>query len=137
MPYVTRQQLETEIPAPHLVDALDDDSAGGEDQDKFDAIAQKASDAVDAFLAARYPTPFAEPAPAVVKESAFVFAGELIYARRGVSSDQNPFTKRAEEWRSTLKLIGKGELPLDANIIQAFTPGALISEPAAIDTTTR
>lgn len=137
MSYVTRQQLEVEIPAPHLVDALDDDAAGGEDTDRFETLAQKASDAVDAFVSSLYPTPFAEPIPATIKEAAFVFAGELVYARRGVSSDLNPFTKRAEDWRATLKLIGAGKMPLDANIVKAFNPGALISEPAAIDGTTR
>lgn len=137
MSYVTRQQIETEIPALHLKEALDDDSAGGEDQDLFDAVAQQASDAVDAFLSSLYPTPFAEPAPAAVKQAAFIFCGELIYARRGVSGDDNPFSKRAESWRSMLTKMGAGELPLDANIVKAFNPGALISEPSAIDATTR
>ena len=137
MPYVTRQQLETEIPAPHLADALDDDAAGGEDADRFEALAQKAGDAVDAFVSSVYSTPFAEPVPPAIKEAAFVFAGELVYARRGVSAELNPFAKRANDWRATLKLIGARKLPLDANIVQAFNPGALISEPATIDGTTR
>lgn len=137
MPYLTRQQLETEIPALHLKEALDDDSAGGEDQDLFDAVAQQASDAVDAFLSSLYPTPFADPAPAAVKQAAFVFCGELVYARRGVKGDDNPFTARANEWRTTLKLMGSGKLPLDANITKAFNPGAAITETAAIDATTR
>ena len=135
--YVTQAQLETEIPAPHLADAVDDDAAGGADTDKLDAILQKASDAVDSFLAGLYPTPFADPAPAACREAAFMFAGELIYARRGVSTDENPFTKRANDWRKTLTLIGRGDLPLDANIPKAFTPGAAITEPVLLDTTTR
>lgn len=137
MSYVTQQQLETEIPAPHLADAVDDDAAGGADADKLDAILQKASDAVDAFLSSIYPTPFADPAPAACREAAFCFAGEMVYARRGVSSDSNPFSKRANDWRETLKQMGAGKLPLDANITKAFTPGAAILETAVIDTSTR
>lgn len=137
MPYVSQAQLQTEIPAPHLADATDDDREGGSDTDTIEAILQKASDAVDGFLSGLYPTPFADPAPAAAREAAFVFAGELVYARRGVSTEANPFTKRAEGWRATLKLIGSGKMPLDANLVKAFTPGAALTEPVSIDTTTR
>lgn len=137
MPYVTQAQLETEIPPQHLADAVDDDAEGGADSDRIDTILQKASDAVDAYLGTIYPTPFADPAPATAREAAFVFAGEMVYARRGVSGDDNPFTKRADAWRKQLTLIGKGDLPLDANIPKAFSPGAAITEPATIDASTR
>lgn len=136
MPYVTREQLETEIPPQHLADAVDDDAEGGADTDRLDTILQRASDAVDAFLSSIYPTPFADPAPAACREAAFCFAGETIYARRGISSDDNPFTKRANDWRSKLTLMGKGEQPLDANIPKAFTPGAAITEPTQVNDTT-
>lgn len=137
MPYVSQAQLETEIPAPMLADAIDDDREGGADPEKLDAILQKASDAVDGFLSGLYPTPFADPAPAAAREAAFCFAGELVYARRGVGADQNPFTKRAADWRTTLKLIGAGKAPLDVNIPRSFYPGAAILETATIDSTTR
>lgn len=135
--YVTREQLETEIPPKHLADAVDDDAEGGADTDRFEAIAQQASDDVDGYLSSIYPTPFSEPIPAAVKAAAFVFTGERLYARRGVSADDNPFTKRANDWREKLTKTGAGELPLDANIVKAFTPGAAITEPSAIDSTTR
>lgn len=135
--YVTREQLETEIPPQHLADAVDDDAEGGADTDRFDTIAQQASDDVDGFLSSIYPTPFSEPVPAAVKAAAFVFCGERLYARRGVSADDNPFTKRANDWRDKLTKIGAGELPLDANIVKAFTPGAAITEAVSVNATTR
>lgn len=146
MPYVTQAQLETEIPAPHLADAVDDDAEGGADQDKLDAILQKASDAVDGFIAALYQVPFGEPAPSACREAAFCFAGELIYARRGAKSDDNPFTKRAEAWRKKLEAIGKGEMALDATIEIPYVPtpekrvrqaGHAITESPAVNDTMR
>lgn len=146
MPYVTQAQLETEIPAPHLADAVDDDREGGADTDKLDAILQKASDIVDGYIGALYEVPYGEPAPVACREAAFCFAGELIYARRGASSDANPFTKRAEAWREKLDLIGKGELKLDATIDIPYVetpehrqtgPGAVITDTLTIDGSTR
>ncbi len=146
MSYVTQEQLETEIPAPHLADAVDDDAAGGADESRLDAILQKASDAVDGFIAALYQVPFGEPAPAACREAAFCFAGELIYARRGVSADANPFTKRAEDWRKKLEEIGRGETALDATIEIPFVetpanrarrPGYAITEDTGVNDTMR
>lgn len=146
MVYVTREKLETEIPAPHLADAVDDDREGGEDADKLDALLLKASSAVDGFLAPLYAVPFADPAPAACQEAAFCFAGELVYARRGVPTDDNPFTKRAEAWRKKLDLMGKGEMPLDSTIEIPFIetpeqrvkhPGLSVSEETTVNDTTR
>lgn len=137
MPYVTKAQLIAEVPPQHLADALDDDAEGGEDSNTGDTVMAQASAAVDGFLASLYPVPFADPAPAAATAAAFAFAGEMIYARRGVTAETNPFTKRAEFWRERLQKIGSGELPLDATIPRQFAPGAAITEPVDVDASTR
>jgi phage gp36-like protein len=135
MAYVTQAQIQTAIPAPHLVDALDDDRDGTADASLLDEIIAKAGLAVDAYLGSIFEVPFATP-PSAVKEAAFIFACELIYDRRE-AGEKNPFRSRANTWRERLEKIGSGELPLDAATDRTFEPGAAITETAVIDSSTR
>jgi phage gp36-like protein len=134
MAYVTRAQIETAIPSAHLNDALDDDNDGTADPGVIEEIIASASQAVDAFLAGLFSVPFSGTAPAPVAEAAFVFTCERIYERRlQGSTEGNPFKARAEFWRKRLEDIGAGKLPLDAGQTRAFTPGAVVTDPAAVD----
>jgi phage gp36-like protein len=138
--YVTQSQIHTAIPAQHLNDALDDDGDGLADPGLLDAIISSASQAVDAFLAGLYTVPFADPAPAVVAEAAFVFACERIYDRRRLDAagDQaNPWRARANSFRERLEKISRNQLKLDQSLDKPNTPGALITESPAIDASTR
>lgn len=134
MAYTTQTDIETTIPAPHLVDALDDDRDGVADASQLDRCITVASNAVDAFLSGIYPVPFDTPPPAV-KEAAFVFTCEMIYGRR--RAEPNPWKERADFWRTRLADIGAGNVPLDANEERDFDPGALVSEAMAIAGTMR
>ena len=135
MSYCTSEQIQTAIPAPHLNDALDDDRDGSADSGVLTAIIAQADQAVDGYLSGLYTVPFASPPPAA-REASFVFACELVYARRQIM-DKNPFTDRANEWRKRLEQIGSGKLPLDAATEKSFTPGAAVLEDAVIDASTR
>lgn len=135
MSYTTQSEIETKIPAPHLVDALDDDRDGSPDEGVLAAIIESASNAVDAYLAGLFTVPF-DPVPAPCREAAFVFACETIYDRRQIL-EKNPFKDRAEFWRKRLEAIGKGEIPLDAATEKEFTPGAAITENVAVDESMR
>ena len=115
MSYATQAQIETTIPPQHLNDALDDDRDGTADSDILDTIIAKAGLAVESFVAAAYTVPFADPAPAAIREAAFIFACELIYDRRQIL-EKNPFKSRADAWRDRLEKIGAGKLPLDATV---------------------
>ena len=137
MAYVTQTDIEVEIPAPHLVDALDDDRDGVPDSNKVDEVIARASSAVDAFLGGIYSVPFADPAPAPVKEAALIFAGEAICQRRQLFGDANPYNARANAWRLRLADIGKGKEPLAAGLARNFAPGAAVTEAAAVDGSTR
>lgn len=135
MPYLTQTDIETSIPAPHLVDALDDDRDGSADANLLDEIIGVASNAVDSYLASLYSVPFADPAPAAVKEAAFVFTCELIYQRR--RAEPNPWKDRANFWRTRLEKIGDGKLPLDAGQAKEFEPGKVVAETMATTGTMR
>ena len=134
MPYVTRAQLETEIPSAHLVAALDDDRDGAEDDGLFDALVTAASQSVDALLSARYDVPFTDPAPSA--EAAYAFLGERIYARRELV-ESNPFKARANFWRERLVAIAQGEVPLTSDTVTASGGGAAITSNAVIDDSMR
>ncbi len=141
MPYTTRAQIETVIPASILVDALDDDRDGSEDSGVFTAIVEGASTDVDSYLAARYAVPFeadeeADPPvviPAAVQSAALAFICERIYDRRPGAADKNPWKERADAWRKRLGLIGENKLPLDAAKEAAFTPGAVVTDDMATE----
>jgi phage gp36-like protein len=141
--YVTRQEIETEIPPAYVIEALDDNADGVEDSGLFENLVAMASQDVDAALAGRYATPFADPAPAPVRAAAYCFLGERLYTRRERTGDKNPFEKRADGWRKKLELYAKGDLHLDL-AVQAQLPdvagkpaGAAVTEAASIDDSLR
>ncbi len=138
MAYVTQSEIEAEIPAPHLVDALDDDKDGAADTGLLAQVITLASQEVDALLSPRYTVPFTDPAPAAVKTAALVFTCEMIYRRRETPDNLNPFTARAKSWRDQLMKIADGDGTIDATIDDGVTPGALITIDSAIaDKSTR
>lgn len=128
MAYVELTDLKGDIPDEFLTQALDDDGDGEADAGNWDAVANKASEDVDAFLESRFPVPFATPYPAVVKRSARIFALEKLYLKRGVQP--NPWTKQADAMRDKLEKIGNGDEPLSAAVSPSTPSGAVISSPS-------
>ena len=136
MAYLTLNDLAAAIPAPLLNDACDDDRDGVADAGLLDQIILRASAAVDSYLASLYPVPFVSPPPVVI-EAALIFACEMIFARRLQPEESNPYQERAKTWRIRLEQIGADKLPLDAALVRVFAPGAVLSEPIALDATLR
>lgn len=130
--YTTQQLLEDEIGgSARLIEALDDDNDGKLDDGVVDRLLQRASDAVDAFLAGRYVVPLS-PVPKLASEAALVFACEILFNRRRQGADEkNPYTGRANDFRQQLKRIADREQSLDARERPAFAPGAIIATPSA------
>jgi phage gp36-like protein len=127
--YFTRSALETLIPPAFIVEALDDNGDGAEDTGLYDEIAAAAVSACDAYLIRRYTLPIA-PVPPIVAEAAKIFAAEMLYQRRGIHGDQNPFTARANAQRTTLEHLATGAITLGATAPTAAAPIAIISESA-------
>jgi phage gp36-like protein len=135
MAYTTRDKIEAVIPGPLLIEALDDDRDGQEDDGAFDALVATASMAVDGYLAGRYTVPFPDPAPSIVQLAAFIFVCEIVYDRRELNGDKNPFGKRASDMRDLLKKIANQDMPLDAAQTSAFTRGAVVTDDVGLDST--
>lgn len=133
MAYVTQSEIEAKIPATVLNDALDDDGDGAADAGVLDSVIALAAQEVDGFLAGVFDVPFADPAPAKVRTAAFAITCEMIYQRRNVPEDKNPYAKVAAWWREHLQRVGNRELTLDAATDPANTPGAVITEDVSVD----
>ena len=122
------------IPPKLLIEGLDDNGDGEADPCAIDQVFQQASDAVDALLEGRFTTPFTNPIPMIVVQSAKVFAAELIYQRRGTKPEDNPFTKQADQLRGPkdgkLVKIARGEEPLFPSIQRAKPSATVIGEPS-------
>jgi phage gp36-like protein len=126
--YITIEDLAGEIPDAFLVEALDDNGDGLADAGAFDTIALKASGDVDALLSGRYSVPFTGTIPALVKQAARVFVLEMLYKKRGVADNANPWSTRANQLRSQLAAIANGTGSLDIKIPRAKPSGTVITE---------
>ncbi len=123
MSYIDRTDVEAEVPAVILRDALDDDRDGIEDEGLLDRLMELASGQVDALVATRYTVPFAQPPP-FAREAARVFCAELSYTRRGVNP--NPCSERATAWRKALAEIAAAET--SASVGTARAPVAALTD---------
>lgn len=132
MAYVTRAQVNGKIPAAVLNDALDDDGDGTEDAGAFDGIVATASLEVDGYLSGLFSVPFSNPPPKV-QTAALIFVLEILYQRRQIETEKNPFTKPALWWREHLQKVGNRELPFDAATPKSFAPGIVTQECGAIN----
>ena len=114
MSYTSQAAIEAEIPASHLIEALDDDRDGQIDTLVLSQILANADAEVNACLEGLYATPFADEIPACCAAAALALACEAIYSRRQV--ERNPYSDRAAQWRGRLARIGAGDLPLSAAV---------------------
>jgi phage gp36-like protein len=130
MAYTTQARLAALVAAEQMVRALDDDGDGVADAGAWEAVEAAAASQVDGRLGQRYGTPVAAPLPALVQEAADVFVAEILYLRRGLAGDANPWTARADAMRARLERIGRGEEPLTATAPSARPSVSAITEPA-------
>jgi phage gp36-like protein len=130
MSYITQSDLESRVPPAFIVQALDDDGDGEADAGLWDKVASAVDAQINGRLEGRYAVPLAAPVPAVVIEAALVLAAEALYLRRGISGDQNPWSKQADGIRDRLERIGSGKEALKNEVSPARSGGAVIGEPA-------
>lgn len=134
MPYIVQNDVKAYVANNDLIPFLDDDSDGAEDTSLWANIVATCSADVDGRLASIYSVPFTV-VPAKVKAATIIFVCEALYARRITPTEVNPFTKRADEMRKELSKVGAGDMPLDASLVRAFEPGAVITSPVVFATT--
>lgn len=114
MAYTTEAEIKALIPAPELIDALDDDGDGQADDNLLTQIITNAGVSIDALLANRFEVPFTD-VPTAVKRAALVFACCDIYRRRRVPGDKNPWQAECDRWMDIFMRVRKGEEELDGS----------------------
>ena len=127
--YCQESDLAGLIPPDFLLQALDDNGDGVEDVGLFATIEQLAEDAINAYIGLRYSLPLAPPYPDVVVNAARVFTAELLYKRRGVTDDKNPWSAQAAQTRTLLKSISMGQSPLAPELNREDPSGSIVTEP--------
>lgn len=128
MAYTTQSALASRVPPTFIVQALDDNGDGEADEGLWDLVSSGVDAQINGRLEGRYAVPLAEPFPAVVTEAALVLAAEALYLRRGLSGDQNPWSKQANDIRARLERIGAGKEALKNEIAPARSGGSVIGE---------
>lgn len=129
--YVTLDAMRALLPAQHILEALDDDNDGVEDAGVWATIHAAACEGVDGLLSGRFAVPFVEPIPALIRQAAKIFAAEIIYQRRGVPADENPWTSQAKALRARLTELGDSDAPAPTDFPGVAKPAAvIIAEPA-------
>lgn len=117
------------IPPDFFLQALDDNGDGIEDAGLFNQIEQLAEDAIDAYIGLRYALPLVAPYPVVVVNAARVFTAELLYKRRGVTDDKNPWSMQAGQTRTLLKSISLGQTPLSPELNRQDPSASVVTQP--------
>ena len=131
MAYITESDMVGVVPDDIRVVALDDDNSGMESENVWDIIVTAVERRINGILGSRYATPFSEPLPDVVKDAAITFAANLLFLRRGIPRENNPWAKEAESMTKRLESIAKGAMDLTADpSVSADGDGAIISEPS-------
>ena len=129
MAYVLQAEIEAQIPADFLLQALDDNSDGVADAGVFDKIVGAVSDEIDGALGRKYSVPFASP-PSFVKAAAKVLTLWTLYQRRGFAGERNPWETEATRIRKTLDAIGTGKEALTPDDKGKVPGGVVITETA-------
>lgn len=129
MPYIEQSELSGLLPTEFVIEALDDDEDGAADAAAWAEVVAEVQEAIDGPLSTRFPTPFAEPLPKILKRCARYFAVEQLYARRGVS-DKNPHAETIKGLHALLRAIARGEAGLSAEVKPISNAGGVaITEP--------
>ena len=123
MTRLTIDDLTGDMPEQKLIEALDDDQDGFADEKAFAAALASANARAEAVFGGAVPAQYSSSADYAVR----VFLLDILYRRRGVADDSNPWAKLADEQEARLRALASGTEAIDAT-----TDGVIISKPAKI-----
>lgn len=131
--YVTMSDMNARIPGDFLIQALDDNGDGAADTGVWDQVKSAVETDINGTLSKRFKTPFANPVPAFVLKCAAVFAAALLYRRRGMTDDKNPWAKEEETLKKELTAIANGDAPLSGAIEREKPSGTVVGAPSKLN----
>ncbi len=127
MTRLTIDDLTGDMPEQKLIEALDDDQDGLADEKAFDAALASANARAEALFGGAVPAQYSTAADYAVR----VFMLDILYRRRGVADESNPWAKIADAQEARLRALASGTEAIDAT-----TDGVIISKPAKIYSST-
>ena len=127
MTRLTIDDLTGDMPEQKLIEALDDDQDGLADEKAFDAALASANVRAEALFGGAVPAQYSTAADYAVR----VFMLDILYRRRGVADESNPWAKIADAQEARLRALASGTEAIDAT-----TDGVIISKPAKIYSST-
>ena len=123
MTRLTIDDLTGDMPEQMIIAALDDDRDGFADEKAFGAALASANARAEAIFGGAVPPQYATAADYAVR----TFLLDILYRRRGVADESNPWAKLADEQEARLRALASGTEAIDAT-----TDGAVIAKPAKI-----
>lgn len=123
MTRLTIEDLTGDMPEQKIIEALDDDGDGIADETAFRAVLASANERAAAIFGGEVPAQYSVAAGHAVR----IFALDLLYRRRGVADEANPWSKLAEEEATRLRALASGTEAIDAS-----SDGVVISKPARV-----
>lgn len=123
MTRLTIDDLTGDMPEQKIIEALDDDQDGFADEKAFGAALASANARAEAIFGGAVPPQYATAADYAVR----TFLLDILYRRRGVADESNPWAKLADEQEARLRALASGTEAIDAT-----TDGAVIAKPAKI-----
>lgn len=120
MSYITRSNLEAYIEADNLSRLLVDDASDQDETAVLNTVCTAASNTVDRYLSAVTSVPLATP-PDWIKDAAALIACKILYSRRGIPAEQNPYHTAAKDCEARLARIAarNEELIYDSESVSA------------------
>lgn len=131
MAYTTQADMLALIEEAKVTQGLDDEGTGAADAALFASIQAAVDNEIHGYLEGRYAVPIAAPVPALMKDAELVLEAEMLWARRGNSGQNNPWTERANRLRERLVDIRDGKAQLSVAASLGVTAGEIVSEPSA------
>lgn len=120
------QDLSGEIPLASIEQALDDNGDGAADEEAWTSVQTSAQDRINDAFGGYVPVRYARAAEYARK----IFLCEILFRRRGLSGDRNPFSSQATKAEDRLRALANG-----TDSPEGSGGGTEISEPAKISGT--
>jgi phage gp36-like protein len=134
--YTTQAAIQGRIPAPLLINALDDGLSGGLlNTTLLNQIIGDVSAELDGYLSSIYPVPYLGSIPPALADACLHMVCAVIMSRRLAPNEMNVWRDSAEKWRMVIQGYGEGTGNLGPNFPKQVVPGVATQEWASMDMT--
>lgn len=121
--YVDKASVKAEFDALHLTEGLDDDRNDAEDAVLFESLAKEIDKRIQGVVSLVTAKGHASPPVQFLKNCGCDLMCALIFRRRGVPNDQNPFFEREKAALKHLDDLADGTMRAEKQVLKIFAVG--------------